>query len=487
MSGLAKILKHGVSFGGGSGTFTQNPFWNADDRAARFSRSAPVSSEERIESSFEDYVQKAYKANGIVFACVTARQLPFSEALFRYQEMNTDDGTPGPLSYGAGLDVLDKPGTLLSRMEQDGSIAGNSYWTPVNGTLRRMRPDWVTIVTGIRGDVDGSPFALDAEILSYIYHPTTRDKRGNRPDAVILTPKMVAHYAPVPDPEAQWRGMSWLTPVLNEIQGDQAITKHKHKFFQNGAMSNMVVTYDASVSPELFNESVRLFNDAHAGSDHAYKTIHLGGGSDAKMAGADLKSLDFKAVQGAGETRIAAAAGVGSIIGRLSEGMQGSSLNAGNYNSAKRQYADMTLRPLWRTAAECLEKFTNPPPGSRLWYADKHIDFLQEDAKDAASIFSVVGSTIRALTDGGYTPESAVLATANQNASLLVHSGKLSVQLTDPEAVITSESSPRELAEMIQKIYLGVGTVLSSDEARELLNRAGASLNGGAPTNGETA
>lgn len=41
---------------------------------------------------------------------------------------------------------------------------------------------------------------------------------------------------------------------------------------------------------------------------------------------------------------------------------------------------------------------------------------------------------------------------------------------------------PRALVEMVQKVYLGVGTVLTSDEARELLNRAGAGLAVPAPT-----
>ena len=437
MSGLSKILKHGLSFGGGSGGFKQPPFWPGDDLAARFGRSAPVNAEERIESSFEDYVHKAYKANGIVFACVTARMLPFSEALFRYQERNTEDGAPGPLSYGPGLAPLDKPGRLLTRMEQDNSLAGNSYHTMVNGKFRHLRPDWVTTVTGVPGDPDASPFGLEAEILSYIYHPTTRNKSGRRPDPVLLTPSRVSHYAPIPDPEAQWRGMSWLTPVLNEIQGDQAITNHKKKFFRNGATSNFVVTYDPNLSPEHFAEYVEMFDAAHAGSDSAYKTIHLGGGADAKMAGVDLKNLDFKAVQGAGETRIAAAAGVGSIIARLSEGLQGSALNSGNYNSAKRQYADMTLRPLWRNAAEALEKFSSPAPGYGLWYAYKHIDFLQEDAKDAAEIFNLEATSTRTLTDSGFDPESVKVAVSTQSVMALKHTGRPSVQLQEGPQPLT--------------------------------------------------
>lgn len=42
-------------------------------------------------------------------------------------------------------------------------------------------------------------------------------------------------------------------------------------------------------------------------------------------------------------------------------------------------------------------------------------------------------------------------------------------------------SSPGELVRMIQQVYLGVGVVLTADEARELLNRAGAGLVGPAP------
>lgn len=47
---------------------------------------------------------------------------------------------------------------------------------------------------------------------------------------------------------------------------------------------------------------------------------------------------------------------------------------------------------------------------------------------------------------------------------------------------LRSASSPRELAELIQKIYLGVGKVLTAEEARDIANRAGAALQGAAPT-----
>lgn len=411
-------------------------FWPGFDAAtSSFYSSEPAGEREEIESSFEGYVRAAYKANGIVFACIAARQYPFSEALFRYQSM--DDGMPGKLSFDASLGVLETPwpnattGTLLSHMEQDASLSGNAYFTRVGDHLRRLRPDWVTIMSGVRGNPEASPFDIDAEVLGYIYHPEPR-ARMKRPDPVFLTPDRVAHYAPIPDPEAQWRGMSWLTPVISEIKADLATTKHKLKYFENGTTGGMVVTYDASVKADAFERYVQLYKDAHQGVDTAYKTIHLGGGSDIKSVGSDLKQLDFKATQGAGETRIAAAAGVGAIMGRFSEGLQGSSLNAGNYGAAKRQFADMTIRPLWRTASAALSKFTTPPEGSRLWYAEKHIEFLQEDALDAADIFDKRAQSIRTLTDGGYEPESIIAAVMSENPSLLVHSGRTSVQLQEP-------------------------------------------------------
>lgn len=43
---------------------------------------------------------------------------------------------------------------------------------------------------------------------------------------------------------------------------------------------------------------------------------------------------------------------------------------------------------------------------------------------------------------------------------------------------VQSASSPMELANLIQSIYLGVGKVLSPEEAREIANRAGAGLQG---------
>ena len=416
--------------------WSEPPFWALPEL-----RTGWVGSDrEAIESSFEAYVSKAYKENGIVFACVLARLLPFSEARFQWQELV--GGRPGKLFGTPELALLETPwpngttGDLLARMEQKASLAGNWYGTVVGSgasrRVREMRPDWVTIVTGVRDDVEASPWDLDAEIVGYIYDPVIG---GRRRDPVLLTPDQVVHYAPIPDPLAQWRGMSWLTPVVREINADSMATRHKETFFSKGAQLNVVVRYDKGIRPADYERYVELFDRNHAGPRNAYKTLHLGGGADVTVVGGDMKQVDFKAVQGAGETRIAAAAGVGAIIARFSEGLAGSSLNAGNYQAAKRQFADMTLRPLWRNAAASLAKLvTSPGGGARLWYDDRDIPFLAEDAKDLAEVLSKNAQTIKALVDAGYSPDAVVAAVEAGDLSRLAgqHTGLYSVQLQRP-------------------------------------------------------
>lgn len=430
-----RSLKGYLSFGGGVG-YDAGPFWLRDDRSSLFSSSSVSSIHEEIGTSFEDYVEQAYKANGIVFTCVMVRQMALAEARFQFQRL--DAGRPGELFDTPGLAILHRParnqttGEMVARMEQDASLGGNAYLTPVNGRMRRLRPDWVKILSGVRGDPEASPLELDAEVLGYIYHPKTYSG-VKRPEPVLLTPDRVVHYSPLPDPMAQWRGMSWLTPVLREIDGDSAAMKHKLKYFQQGTTSNLALTYDKDISPDLFNQYVKLFEEKHAGVDHAYKALHLGGGVDPKMLGADMKQLDFKVTQGHGESRIAAASGVGSVVAQFSEGMQGSSLNTGNFGAAMRRCGDLTLRPLWRMMAASFETVLQVPDGSRLWYDDRDIEFLKADAKDAAEIFNLRAQSVRTLTDGGFDPDSVTAAVDAQNVKLLVHTGRPSVQLQPTE------------------------------------------------------
>lgn len=386
---------------------------------------------EPIDANFAGLVDRGLKANGIVWTCANVRLQVFSQARFLFQELI--DGRPGETSRPPRLRRIEEPwpgGTLvelLSRMLLHADFAGNAYVAlDDDGNLGFLRPDWTDIVLGAR-TVGGRMVGFSK--LGYAHYD--EGKRNEEP--VLLTVREVAHFAPYPDPLASYRGMSWLTPIIRDLTSDDAATRHKQAFYENAATPNLAVMLKETVTPEQFDDFVSRMDAQHKGPWNAGKTLYLGGGADVEVVGKDMRQVDFKSVQGAGETRIAAASGVGAVIAQLSEGMQGSALNAGNYVAVRRRFSDIPMRHAWQAAAGALERIVGVPQGSRLWYDVDDIAFLQEDARDDAEIVQMKAAAMRQLIDGGYEPDSVTEAVDAGDLSRLEHGGLPSVQLQPPD------------------------------------------------------
>lgn len=416
-------------------------------------QTSPGGSREDIPTDFTGYVNAIYKRNGPVWALIATRQLIFSEA--RFQIRDRVKGKAGPLYGTHDLAILEHPwpsgttGELLARMEQDVSLAGNFYGVRRVGAdgrpkIRRLRPDWVTIIIGVDG-AEGDPNSVDAEVIGYLYTPGAR---GGMPtkvagDAEVFLPSEMCHYSPYPDPDANYRGMSWITPVLREIAGDSAATTHKLKFFENGATPNMVVKFDATVGEEAAKRVKAIIDQNQTGAVNAYKTLYLGAGADATVVGSNFQQMSFHVTQGAGETRLAAAAGVPPIIVGFSEGLQSATYS--NYGQARRRFADGTLRPLWRMAAASLASLiTLPNSNSELWYDESEVAFLREDETDRVKIQAENASAIRILIDSGFKPDAVITSVMNGDLSTLEgqHTGLFSVQLQPPGTLAKPDAVP---------------------------------------------
>lgn len=390
--------------------------------------------QEDIPGTFEGYTAMLMKANPVVWGCMLIRMSVFAEARFKYRRVVA--GMPGELFSAPGLAILEEPwpngttGDLLARMIQDVDLCGNFFGVALSRKrMARLRPDWTTIVLGSKSDPKAGFGKADVEPLGYIYHP---GGRGSGAPSEPFLIENVAHWAPYPDPVAAFRGMSWITPAVRDVMGDQAATTHKLNYLEQGAVPNMVVTVDASVTREEFEKWVELFEEEHGGLENAYKTVFLGAGSSVDVVGNDLRKVDFKNVQALGENRISVAAGTPGILVGLSEGLQAATL--ANYAQARRRFSDGTVRFLWRTAAGSLAKLVPKRGGAELWYDARDISFLQEDAKDGADILRAQAVTLELLVKAGYTPESAKQAVAANDMGRLVHSGLVSVQLQKPGA-----------------------------------------------------
>lgn len=378
-------------------------------------------------NTYGEYARGAYGAQGfpgnaVAFTCVDRRMSVFGEAVFKWRDLK-DKHTFGD----AGLAKLETPWpgatsqTLLNRMEQDVSLAGNAFVRDCGNRLERLRPDWVTIVSAITEDDLGEEVR---EVLGYVFDPQGED--GDR-SAAFYPVTEVAHWAPIPDPLANFRGMSWMTPVVREMVGDVRMAEYREKYFTNAATPNLIIRYTQKMAPERMDRLRTAIAARHAGAENAFGTLVLDEGADLTIAGHDMVGAAFDALQAAGETRICMAAGVPAVVAGARQGLQASAI--GEYQVALRAFADLKIRPNWRGACGALQKLVTPPPFAQLWFDTSDVSALQQGEQDMASTSSLQAATINGLVMNGFTADSSVRAVVAGDMSLLVHTGAPSVQV----------------------------------------------------------
>lgn len=341
------------------------------------------------------------------------------------------------------LSLLEQPwpnantGDLIARMEWHEGLSGNAYVirqsTPKGPRLRVLRPDWVALVYASEKDPDDPTLAIDAELIGYLYCNGGFRKVGATIDTIL--PEDIAHWYPLPDPTQANMGMSWLTPAMREIQGDQAANEHKLQFFNNGATPNLVIKGLPAIDKDGFDKAVDKLESRHRGTGNAYKTLYLSAGADATVVGSNFSQMNFEELIGAGETRISALSRVPAIILGLSEGLKGAALNAGNFGQVRRMFGDTWIYPMLQNLANSLSPLISVPSDSELWFNTADMPILREDQTDQATITQTRAGTIGQLVRDGFTPESAMQCVILDDLSVLEPiPGWISVQLQNKVA-----------------------------------------------------
>ncbi len=381
------------------------------------------------------------------FAAQMVRALVLSQARFTFRSRPSAGG-PRRTFGTRDLSLLERPwtngttGELITKMEWHAGLAGNAYVTNrTAGRLRVLRPDWTAIVYGSEQEPEDAATALDGEVVGYVYANGGLTAPGNGSVAGLyrqvhtLLPDEMAHWSPMPDPEGGGIGMSWLTPAIRDMQGDQAATEHKLQFWRNGASPNLVVKGIPAMTKDQFDEIVDMIESNHTGVRNAFKTLYLTAGADATVVGSNWQQMDLKAIMGAGETRLSYLSRVPASVLGISEGLAGSSLNAGNFGMARRIMADTWIYPTLQDLAASLASVVRVPNDAELWFDTADMPILREDSKDAAEIEQIKQASIVAYTNAGFTPESAVEAVQTGDVTRLKHTGNMSVQLQPPGTV----------------------------------------------------
>lgn len=377
---------------------------------------------EQILPSLVAAGMNAYIGNAVVFGAILARISLFSETTFVFRDLK-DKSLSGSYELdgrrNTALRKLEQPwpngstGELLARMLQDADLAGNAYIWDAGEQLVRLRPEWVTIVSEERTDPLGREYRV---VIGYFYDPPATMNGEYGPPRYFLVDEVV-HWSPNPDPYANFRGMSWITPVLREIAGDNAMTDYKIKYLSNAASPNLLVKYSQKLGQGTATKIREMIEARHGGVENAFGTLVLDEGADVTVIGNTFEQMNFSTVQSAGENRIIIASGVPGIVIGSKEGLMAATYS--NYEQAMRRFADITMRPLWRSACDALAKIVVVPPGKRLWFDVSDIAALRQGEKEQADTMLVMSQAAAALVSAQFDPETVVKALSAGDLTLL--------------------------------------------------------------------
>jgi phage portal protein BeeE len=393
----------------------------------------------------------AIRAVPPAFAAQMVRSTVLSQGRFTYRNPPSHPSKPRRVfSTANGLKLLETPwpnattGELISRMEWHEGLAGAAFVARRRNQLQVLRPDWTGIVWGSHSQPDNPGGALDGELIGYFYcNGGFNNEWGYKPE--FLLADECIHWAPNPDPLGVSIGMSWLTPAIRDLQSDKLAGDHKIRYWENGATPNLVIKGLPAVTREQFDELVEMMEERHAGAGNAFRTLYLTAGADATVIGNNFHEIDFRGVTAAGETRISVLSRVPASILGITEGLQGSTLNTGNFSAARRTFADTWVYPTLQDLAKSLAPLVKVPADAELWYDTEDIGLLREDAKDQAEIDAVKASALVALVTSGFDPQSAVATIAPEWLQSLKHTGLLSVQMQPPGANLAQANEVGQL------------------------------------------
>jgi hypothetical protein len=376
----------------------------------------------------------AIASNGFVMGLVMSRITLFAQTRFAWMRQGSNSNPVAANRFtDTSLKPLDNPAALLTRAEMDVAEAGNAFMVMgSNGKIRNLIPRFVNIIIGLDASPEevaksGGAFAQhwDSEVIGYIYEAPGMD-------AEFFAADEVGHYYYMLDPLARYRGMSYLRPVLKDVDVMNAETRYAIRYFENAATPNMALVFPSETSPQTIKLFADQFRPEYEGADRAFRTAFIGGGADVKLLGTSLKDLAMVDLNATEFAKLCAASGVPPMVATVVPGLEAAASYA-NYPQALRRFADFTVRYMWEMFTREVEKLLTRPPGAaRLVIDISGVSALQADMLDEASVVQTKINSINNAVNSGFTPESAVAAVDNGDLTKLVHTGFVSVQLIPP-------------------------------------------------------
>jgi HK97 family phage portal protein len=370
-----------------------------------------------------------------------------------------------PVAAHAALDLWNRPNRFYTQSEfveagaQHKQLTGETWWVigRVEGVdipleMWPVRPDRIQPVP------DPEEF-----LLGYMYTgPDGQQVALGINDVIFIR---------TPHPTDPYRGIGPVQALLTDLDATRYSAEWNRNFFLNSAEPGGIIEVPDRLGDDEFDELRDRWNEQHKGIANAHRVAILEHGKwvDRKFTQRDMQ---FAELRNMSREIIREAFGFPKPMTGAVDDVNRSNADAGAVMFARwlvvpdleavRDALNHRLLPLFGATAQGLEfDFVNPIP---------------DDVESEALQLTARANAAKALADTGlWLPDDILSA----------------VGLPDmdpaPSAGGDGTIGPRELGDMIQSLYLGVDVCITWDEAREILNRAGAGLNLAVPPPGKPA
>lgn len=442
---------------------------------------------------------EGYRKNVIVYACVNIIARTTAQAALKVGRGTI--GTPQedliPVESGPLVELLQRPNpeqsqfAWLERAISELQWSGNSYTHKVRSRggvaapsgpileLRQLAPHRTAIVPTDLGGIKEYRFPADAP-------------GEGRP----IPPEDVIHEKRY-DPLSEFYGLSPIAVAARAGDLDNLAVDYLREMFMNlGEPSAFLVFQDTM--PQEQHERVRsLYRDTHGASRVGGGGFHQIGTLDSSVAyqavGSRPNEMALEGIFSHSESRICAAFGVPPILIAAWIGLLRGTYS--NYEQALKDFWTDTVAPMYKRTGDRLTVDLAQEFGDELciFFDLSRVAVLQEDT-DKRRKFAI------ATWASGLLPRNRALELAGEapveGPEGDMFKGQVAGTPADGEAdaapgavssasnVADDSASIDAVALTAQKLYLPVQSskpLMTADEARTLLNRAGAGLVGAAP------
>lgn len=278
------------------------------------------------------------------------------------------------------------------------------------------------------------------------------------------------------NPLSDTRGMSPLEPLRSTLENEEGARKANSALWRNGGRPSVFLTHPKTLSGPAQQRLAATWSDIHGGVDNWAKAAVLEEGMEAKTIALNAEELQYIEARRLNREEACGVYDIPPPVVHI--------LDRATFSNITEQMRSMyrdSMAPKLGLLESTLEfelrdgSFGDGEPD----FGDGvYSEFLMDEV--LRGDFEVrVASWATAIQTGQATMAEARKA---ENRPFIEGTDRLMVNAALTDATPQDEGmSVAELTLALQKIYLSVGTVITIDEARAILNRAGAGLNGAAP------